>query len=177
MSNHNGAIIHPSAVVADSAQLYDGTVVWSGAVIGHGVITGPGCVIGSNCYIGADSVLGESVRLQHGAFIPNKTIIESYVFIGPNATLCDDSHPRVNNPSYNARPPVLKKHCSVGAGAVLLAGVTIGESAMIGAGAVVVRDVPAWCVAVGNPAVVRTIDKENLYRKLYYREELNEHGN
>ena len=171
MSNHNGAIIHPSAVVSDSAKLYDGTVVWSGAVIGHDVQTGPGCVIGSNCYIGSKSVLGESVRLQHGAFIPNGTIIESYVFIGPNATLCDDSHPRVNNPSYDARPPVLKKHCSVGAGAVLLAGVTIGENAVVGAGAVVLVDVPAWGVAVGNPAVLKSVKRDDPYTLMWQKRE------
>ena len=159
MSNHNGAIIHPSAVVSDSAKLYDGTVVWSNAVVGHDVQTGPGCVIGSNCYIGAGSVLGESVRLQHGAFIPNRTQIGSYVFIGPNATLCDDTHPRVNNPSYEARPPILKDYCSIGAGAVILAGVTIGEHAMVGAGAVVLTDVSPWGVAVGNPAVEKFSDR------------------
>ncbi|MGH9876795.1 MAG: acyltransferase [Nitrososphaerales archaeon] len=174
---HNGSLIHGTASVADSAQLYDGTVVWSGAVVGYNVRCGPGCVIGSNTYIGHDSELGESVRLQHGAFIPNRTKIGSYVFIGPNATLCDDAHPRVNNPSYDARPPRLQDYCSIGAGAVILAGVTIGKHAMVGAGAVVITDVPDWCVVVGNPAVVKSIIKPDPYTLLWKTEKQEVHSN
>lgn len=147
-----GVTIHPLAVVHETAILGPGTVVWSGAVVGSGARLGPNCAVGSCAYVGRDARLGASVRMQHGVFLPNRSQIGDYVFIGPNATFTDDRHPKVNHPVYQAEPPVVHDHANIGAGAVILPGVTIGHGATVGAGAVVVRDVEAWDVVVGNPA-------------------------
>ena len=138
--------------VNESARLGEGTVVWSFAVVCGGVVTGVHCVIGSGVFIGHGSRLGDRVHIQHGVFLPNHSQIGSNVFIGPNATFTDDRYPRVNNPQYRPEPPVIEANASIGAGAVILPGVRIGEGAMIGAGAVVTEDVEPWARIVGNPA-------------------------
>ena len=108
------------------------------------------------------SFIGEGSRLQHGVFLPNGSRLGRNVFIGPNATFTDDRHPRVGNKYYIAEPPCLLDECSVGAGAVILPGVTIGKGAMIGAGCVVTHNVPDHAVVVGNPSkIIRVGEKQN----------------
>ena len=126
--------------------------VWRFATVGEGSKFGARCVIGSNVYAGKGVIAGNDVRIQHGAFIPNGTRIGNRVFIGPLAVLCDDALPRVCNALYKEEPPILDHDCSIGAGAVLLPGVHIGAGAMIGAGAVVTKNVPAGETWVGVPA-------------------------
>ena len=96
--------------------------------------------------------MGDNVRIQHGAFIPNGTVIGHRVFIGPNVSLTDDRYPRAGNVDYVALPPILEDDCALGAGAIILPGVRVGKGAMVGAGAVVVDDVPAFTTVVGCPA-------------------------
>jgi acetyltransferase-like isoleucine patch superfamily enzyme len=124
----------------------------------EGVTFGAGCVVGTHAYIGKDSTLGEQVRIQHGAFIPNRTRIGDRCFIGPNVTMTDDAWPRVNNPGYHAQPPILEDDCNIGANATLLPGVRIGHHATVGAGAVVTKDVMPYSVVVGCPA--RELERE-----------------
>ena len=146
-------MIHPFAVVDENAFLGTETDVWHGAFVGAYTRTGSRCCIGSCVWVGPNCTLGNDVRLQHGAFIPAGSVLGNRVFIGPNATLCDDRHPRVNNKmAYHAEPPVVEHDVSIGAGAVILPGVTIGAHAMIGAGAVVTKSVPSAAVMVGVPA-------------------------
>lgn len=136
--------IYQYSTICDEARIGDNVVIGSGAWIGRGV------------------TIGDGTRIQHGAFLPNHTIVGKQVFIGPNATMCDDRYPRVNRP-YKAEPPILGDHCSIGAGAVILPGVQIGHHAVIGAGAVVSRDIPPFALAIGVPARVQThnSDKES----------------
>ena len=146
VTTHDPCYCHPSATFAAEC------VVWRFASVGEGTVFGARCVIGSNVYVGKGVQAGNDVRIQHGAFIPNGTTIGNRVFIGPNVTLCDDKHPRVCNPLYHAKPPVLEHDCSIGAGAAIMPGVRIGEGATVGAGAVVTHDVPAFTTVYGVPA-------------------------
>lgn len=143
--------IERTAHVNPEADFGEGTHIWNNANIGK-ITTGPNCVIGSCVYIGKGSVLGKNVHIQHGAFIPNNTEVGDDVFIGPNVTMTDDRYPVVNNPDYKAEPPVLRDNCSIGAGAVLLPGVLIGRNSIVGAGAVVTKDVLPYTIVKGNPA-------------------------
>jgi acetyltransferase-like isoleucine patch superfamily enzyme len=151
--DYSTVIMERTAHVDPRAHLGDGTHVWNNANIGE-IETGVNCVIGSNVYIGQGSRLGKNVHIQHGAFLPNNTRVGNDVFIGPNVTMTDDKYPQVNNPDYNAQPPTLADNCSIGAGSVLLPGVCIGKSALVGAGSVVTKDVKPYAIVKGNPARV-----------------------
>ena len=118
-----------------------------------------GCRIGKDCKIAAfveiqrGVVLGDRCKIEAYAFIPSGVTIEDEVFVGPHAVFTNDLHPRAVG-DWEVTPTVVRKGASIGAGAVIVCGVTIGEGAMIGAGSVVTRDVPASSLVVGNPARV-----------------------
>ncbi len=145
---------HPVSIAGD-AVLGASVVVWAFTTICGETHIHDHSVIGSNCFIGRDCRIGFGVHIQHGCFIPNGTVIEDCVFIGPNVTLTDDRYPRAGNVAYEPEAPALREGCSIGAGAVILPGVTIGRGAMIGAGAVVTRDVPDNDTVRGEPAISR----------------------
>jgi acetyltransferase-like isoleucine patch superfamily enzyme len=147
-----------------------GTKVWQFTTIEDDVIIGDDCVIGSNCYIGKGSVIGDGTRIQHGAFICRGSKIGNRVFIGPGAILTDDKYPRAGNREYTPTPPQLLDGCSIGAGAVILPGVTVGVGAMVGAGAVVARDVEGTGTVTGVPAqpVVVKVKKVYVTDKFYH---------
>jgi len=131
-----------------------------------------GCEIGDNCKIGAlveirkDVKIGKNCKIQAFAFIPEKVIIEDGVFIGPHVCFTNDKYPKAINPNgslreaddWEATPTLVKKGANIGANATILCGVTIGEFATVGAGAVVTKDVPPRTTVVGNPA--RILRKE-----------------
>ena len=146
-------MIHPTAEVHWSASVPTSCKVWSGAVIGANAKLGENCIIGSCCYVGQGSILGNDVHLNHGTFLPNNSKVGDRVFFGPNVTCTDDRHPKVNNADYKAEPPVFEFDCSIGANVTILPGVTVGHSAMIGAGAVVTHDVEPYITVVGCPAI------------------------
>jgi UDP-2-acetamido-3-amino-2,3-dideoxy-glucuronate N-acetyltransferase len=154
--------IHPSAVVSPEATIGINVKVWSGAVICQFAMIGDNSVIGSNCYIGWGTHIGEGFRMNHGAFLPNNSRVGRNVFLGPNVTFTDDYYPRAGNIHYTAEPPILEDGCSIGAGAVILPGIKIGKKAMVGAGCVVLEDVPAYAVVVGNPSRIIRIIEETL---------------
>ena len=143
---------HSPCYIDPTASFGSECTVWRFATVSHGVQCGARCVIGSNVYVGTGVTMGNDCRIQHGAFIPNSTQLGNRVFIGPNAVLADDKHPRVCNPLYHAEPPILESDCNIGAGAVILPGVRIGRGATVGAGSVVTHDVPADCTVYGVPA-------------------------
>ena len=155
--------IHPNAVVSRDARLGCNVKIWSGAVVGQWVTIGDDCVIGSNAYVGWGTTMGRGCRLQHGVFLPNHSQLGERVFIGPNVTFTDDKYPRAGNIHYKPEPPVLEDECSIGAGATILPGITIGKCAMVGAGAVVTHDVPDFAVVMGVPAKIITFTKGEQY--------------
>lgn len=150
--------IHPLADVADS-QIGHGTRVWQFVVILKGAQIGSDCNICANTLIEGDVVIGDRVTVKSGVQIWNGAVIGDDVFIGPNATFSNDLFPRSKHYPENFLSIIIKNGASIGANATLLAGVTIGEKAFVGAGAVVTRDVPDRAVVAGNPAkIIRFID-------------------
>lgn len=149
------ADVHPSVKIGENSY------IWSFAVICEGVEIGNNSVVGSGVYIGRGCKIGNGVRIQDKAHITDHMIIEDNVFIGPCAVTMNDKYPMANNPSYKVCAPHLSKGCSIGANAMILPGVKIGEGAMVGSGSVVTKDVESNTVVMGCPAK-RMGDKEAL---------------
>ena len=117
-----------------------------------------GCKVGKDCKIAAfveiqkGVTIGDKCAIEAFAFIPTGVTIEDEVFIGPHVCFTNDKKPRAVNPGWKVVPTTVKKGASIGAGSIIMCGVTIGEKAMVGAGSVVTKDVPANTLVIGNPA-------------------------
>ena len=140
------------------APIPDSTRVWQFCVIMPGAQIGEDCNICSHCFIENDVVIGNKGTVKCGVYLWDGMRIEDDVLIGANVTFTNDKYPRSKRP-FNLLPITIKKGASIGAGAVVLGGVTIGEKAMIGVGSVVTHDVPDGELWYGNPArFVRKIE-------------------
>ncbi len=140
------ADVHPSVKIGEN------TFVWSFAVICEGVEIGNNCVVGSAVYIGRNTKIGNGVRIGDKAHVTDHMIIEDNVFIAPMAIMMNDKYPIVNNPGFKRCDPHLEEGCSLGCASVILPGVRIGKNSMVGAGAIVTKDIPKDTVWAGNPA-------------------------
>ncbi|WP_415755837.1 acyltransferase [Pseudomonas leptonychotis] len=153
------ASIHPSADV-QSQSIGEGTSVWQYVVILQRARIGRDCNINAHCFIENDVVLGDRVTVKCGVYLWDGLRVADDVFIGPNATFTNDRLPRSKHYSDSFAETVIEQGASIGAAAVILPGLTIGSGAMVGAGAVVTRDVPPRALVVGNPArIVRYLDE------------------
>lgn len=153
------SFIHPLADAAE-CTIGEGTKVWQFAVILKGAKIGRDCNICAQTLIEGDVVLGDRVTVKSGVQLWDGTRVEDDVFIGPNATLTNDPYPRSKQYPDEFSCIRICKNASIGANATILPGITIGEEAMVGAGAVVTQDVPPKAVVVGNPArIIRYVEE------------------
>jgi acetyltransferase-like isoleucine patch superfamily enzyme len=144
--------IHPSADVDPSAVIGEGTRVWQNVVILAGARIGRDCNLNANTLVEGGAQIGDRVTLKCGVYVWDGIVLEDDVFVGPNATFTNDPRPRSRQRPERFAVTRVGKGASIGAGSVILPGLTIGAGAMIGAGAVVTRDVPPGETWVGNPA-------------------------
>lgn len=164
-------------VIGDEAHIRSHTVVYAGNVIGdrfetgHGVLVRESNEIGDDVSIGSHSViehhvrLGDGVRIHSNAFIPEFSVLEAGAWVGPNVVMTNAAYPLGARAKAELAGPVLRERAKIGANATLLPGVVIGRDALVGAGAVVVEDVPDGKVVVGNPArIVRDVTDIPAYR-------------
>lgn len=135
-----------------STQIGENTNVWQFCVVLPNAVIGSNCNICSHCLIENDVFIGNNVTLKSGVQIWDGIEIQDNVFIGPNVTFTNDLKPRSKCYPEGFLKTKVCKGASIGANATILPGITIGEGAMIGAGSVVVKDVPANTTVVGNPA-------------------------
>ena len=151
---HEQALVESDAVGA-------GTRVWAFAHVMDGAVLGRDCNVCDHTYVEGGAVVGDRVTIKSGVQLWDGVTIEDDVFLGPNATFTNDRFPRSKVFFDEYERTTVRRGASIGAGAVILPGVEIGEQAMVGAGAVVTADVPARAVVVGNPArVVRRLDDD-----------------
>lgn len=143
--------IHKTADV-QSDQIGNGTVVWQYCVVLPGAKIGCDCNINAHCFVEDDVVLGDRVTVKSGVYLWDGVRLEDDVFVGPNVTFTNDRFPRSKAPPDRFITTIAKQGASIGAGSTILCGVTIGQRAMIGAGSVVTKDVPAGELWYGNPA-------------------------
>jgi acetyltransferase-like isoleucine patch superfamily enzyme len=152
--------IHPSADVSEAAEVGAGTKIWHQAQVRERAKIGQNCILGKGTYIDFDVVLGDNCKLQNGVYIYHPAMVEDGVFFGPGVIITNDKIPRAVNPDMSLKsdadwevsPVWIGKGASLGAGSVILPGVRVGRWAMVGAGAIVTRDVPEHGLVVGNPA-------------------------
>ena len=150
--------IHPLANVVE-AEIGQLTNVWQFVVILKGATIGSNCNICAQCLIEGDVIIGDNVTVKSGVQLWDGTRIGNNVFIGPNATFTNDLFPRSKEYPEEFKGIKIKDFASVGANATILPGVVIGKGAMVGAGAVVTKDVSEKAVVTGNPAkVIRYVE-------------------
>ena len=156
----DSVFIHPTAIV-ETQQIGPGTRIWALAHVMKSVSIGTNCNIGDHCFIESGAVVGDNVTIKNGNMVWEGVTLEDGVFVGPHVFFTNDRYPRSPRlPQARSRykdrgwllTTLVKQGASLGAGAVILAGITVGEFAMVGAGAVITRDVPAYTLMVGNPA-------------------------
>jgi acetyltransferase-like isoleucine patch superfamily enzyme len=155
--------IHPTADVSDAAKIGRGTRVWHQVQVREGAVIGSECILGKGAYIDLNVRIGDRCKLQNSVFVFHGFSLEDGVFLGPGVMLLNDKNPRAINADgslksdsdWTAAEGVVRHGASVGGGAVVLPGVTIGRFALVGSGAVVTRAVPDHGIVVGNPARLR----------------------
>ena len=146
-------LTHMSAFVDEGADIGDGTAIWHFSHIMKNAVIGINCVIGQNVFIGANVVIGNGCKIQNNVSVYTGVTLEDDVFCGPSMVFTNVYNPRAAiSRMEELRPTLVKKGATIGANATIICGITIGSYAFIGAGSVVLKDVPDYALMVGNPA-------------------------
>ena len=145
--------VHPTAEVSDKAKIGKNTKIWHQAQVREYAEVGENCILGKGVYVDTKVKIGNNVKLENYVCVFHGVEIEDDVFVGPSATFTNDKHPRswIWDESKVCHTKV-RKGASIGANATIVCGTTIGEYAMVAAGAVVTKDVPPHGLVVGVPA-------------------------
>jgi len=149
---------HPTAEIQKGAKIGKDTKIWQNCQVLGGAKIGKNCTIGHNCSIWPKARLGNGVRMESNTDVWNFVNLRNYVFVGPSAVFTNDLNPRAKYPKSKYPeygkwlPTLIKEGATIGANAVIVCGNTIGKWAMVGAGAVVTKDVLDYAIVVGIPA-------------------------
>ncbi len=144
---------HPSAIVDEGAQIGEGSRVWHFVHICGGAVIGRGVSMGQNVFVGNKVVIGDHCKIQNNVSIYDNVTLEEGVFCGPSMVFTNVYNPRSLVERKNEyRDTLIKKGATLGANCTIVCGVTVGEFAFVGAGAVINKDVPAYALMVGVPA-------------------------
>lgn len=158
--NSKLTIIGEGCIIRTGTSVYAGSKLGLHVRVGHNALirenvsVGDYSVVGSGVIIDGHSKIGKKVSIQSGVYIPLKTMIEDHVFLGPNCLLTNDKY--LMRTPYDLKGPIIKRGSSIGAGAIILPEIEIGEEAVVGAGAVVTKNVPAKAIVVGIPAQIKS---------------------
>ena len=145
--------IHPTAIVDEGAQIGEGSRVWHFVHICAGARIGERCSFGQNVFVGNDVVIGNNVKVQNNVSVYDAVTLEDDVFCGPSMVFTNVYNPRsavIRKDEY--RRTLIRRGATLGANSTIVCGVTVGEYAFVGAGAVVNHDVPDYALMVGVPA-------------------------
>lgn len=145
--------IHPSAIVDAGAAIGDGSRVWHFVHVCAGARIGRGCSLGQNVFVGNDVLIGDNVKIQNNVSVYDAVTLEDDVFCGPSMVFTNVYNPRAAvSRKAEYRRTLVKRGATLGANCTIVCGVTVGEHAFVGAGALVNRDVPAYALMLGVPA-------------------------
>ena len=149
--------VHQSSFVDDGCSIGGGTKIWHFSHVQTGAVIGKNCSLGQNVNVANNVIIGSYVKIQNNVSIYEGVELEDYVFCGPSMVFTNIKVPRSEFPQRGSEyyiKTLVKKSASIGANATIIGGVTIGEYALIGSGAVVTKDVPNHALIVGNPGKV-----------------------
>jgi acetyltransferase-like isoleucine patch superfamily enzyme len=163
MRERENVRIHPSAEVSDLAEIGPGTRIWNHCQVRENARLGQNCILSKDVYVDSGVQIGNNVKIQNGISVYHGVTLEDGVFCGPHMVFTNDRYPRAINPDGSLKSADdwvlgetrVKTGAAIGAGAIIVCGVTIGRWALIGSGAVVTRDVPDYGLVYGNPARLR----------------------
>ena len=144
---------HPTAIIDENCEIGEGTKIWHFSHIMTGCVIGQRCNLGQNVVVSPQVILGNNVKVQNNVSIYTGVICEDDVFLGPSMVFTNVINPRsaiIRKDEY--RKTIVRKGASIGANATIVCGNEIGQYAMIGAGAVITKEVPAYALVYGNPA-------------------------
>ena len=144
---------HPSAIIDEGAHIGTDTRIWHWVHVSAGARIGERCSLGQNVYVGRDVNIGNNVKIQNNVSVYDAVTIEDDVFCGPSMVFTNVYNPRSAVTRKNEyRPTLVKRGATLGANCTIVCGITVGEYAFVGAGAVINKDVPAYALMVGVPA-------------------------
>jgi len=153
---HDQASVHETAVVDPGCEIGKGTKIWHFSHVIKGSRIGRDCNIGQNVVIGPDVTIGNRVKIQNNVSVYDGVTLEDGVFCGPSMVFTNVYNPRSYIPrKTELRKTLVREGASLGANSTIVCGNTIGRFAFVGAGAVVIRDVPDYAMAAGNPAKIK----------------------
>lgn len=166
MKKDNKFFVHDSSFVDEQVIIGENTKIWHFSHIQSGANIGKNCSIGQNVNVGNNVKIGNGVKIQNNVSVYEGVELEDFVFCGPSMVFTNIKLPRSEFPQRGKEfyaKTLVKKSASIGANATIVCGVTIGEYALIGSGAVITKDVPAYSLVVGNPGkVVGKVDKKGI---------------
>ena len=147
--------VHETAEISKGAKIGKNTKIWHQSQVREEAEIGENCIISKCVYIDFGVKIGNNVKIQNGVSVYHGVIIEDEVFLGPHMTFTNDLYPRAFNSNWKCVNTLVKRGASIGANATIICGIIIGEYAMVGSGAVVTKNVPAYGLVFGNPAKLK----------------------
>jgi UDP-2-acetamido-3-amino-2,3-dideoxy-glucuronate N-acetyltransferase len=153
-------MVHKTAEIQDGAIIGKNVRIWQNSQVLSGAVIGDDCVVGHNCLVSSKAKLGKGVKLQSNIDVWDLVELEDYVFVGPSAVFTNDKNPRAKYPKSEYSkygkwlPTLVREGATIGANTTVICGNTIGRWSMIGAGALVGKNIPDYAVAVGVPAEI-----------------------
>ena len=149
--------VHKSSYIDENVNIGKNTKIWNFSHIQSGTSIGSDCSVGQNVNVGNNVKIGNSVKIQNNVSVYEGVELEAFVFCGPSMVFTNIKVPRSEFPQKGTKyysKTLVKKSASIGANATILCGITIGEYALIGSGAVVTKDVPSFALVLGNPGKI-----------------------
>lgn len=148
--------VHESAYVDEPCKIGEGTKIWHFCHVMVGAKIGRECVLGQNVMVASGVLIGDRVKIQNNVSVYAGVTMEDEVFVGPSVVFTNVLTPRAHIPrKHEFRQTLVRRGATIGANATIVCGVTIGQFALVGAGAVVTGDIPEFALAYGNPARVQ----------------------
>ncbi|AER67536.1 transferase hexapeptide repeat containing protein [Thermovirga lienii DSM 17291] len=148
--------VHPSSYIDEPCEIGEGTKIWHFCHVMKDSRIGKNCVLGQNVFVASGVILGNNVKVQNNVSLYSGVICEDDVFLGPSMVFTNVINPRAFIERKDEfRSTLIKKGASIGANATVVCGSTIGRYALVGAGAVVTRDIPDYALVYGNPARIK----------------------